>query len=163
MVPPTDDVKNWMHMFRWIVKTIRDEHEVDEAILVRSAALETDCGLAIEQVIRALRLRAAERKPPAANDAIRRAAGIEVGQKRREAGLAVEHEEMVEAPQLFEAAGLLVGGTNPQSGLVEIVEVRDHPFMVGVQYHPEFKSKPNHAHQCHSRHGGHTCLRKPCL
>ena len=39
-----------MHMFRWIVKTIRDEHEVDEAILVRSAALETDCGLAIEQV-----------------------------------------------------------------------------------------------------------------
>ena len=44
------------------------------------------------------------------------------------------------------AAGLLVGGTNPQSGLVEIVEVQDHPFMVGVQYHPEFKSKPNHAH-----------------
>ena len=46
----------------------------------------------------------------------------------------------------LETAGLLVGGTNPQSGLVEIVEVQDHPFMVGVQYHPEFKSKPNHAH-----------------
>jgi hypothetical protein len=47
---PTDDVKNWMHMFRWIVKLIRDEFEVDEAILIRSAVLETDCGLLIEQV-----------------------------------------------------------------------------------------------------------------
>lgn len=50
MVPPTDDVKNWMHMFRWIVKLIRDEYEVDEAILTRTAILETDCGLIIEQV-----------------------------------------------------------------------------------------------------------------
>jgi CTP synthase len=48
--------------------------------------------------------------------------------------------------QRLESAGLLVGGVNPQTGLVEIVEVKDHPFMVGVQYHPEFKSKPNHAH-----------------
>jgi hypothetical protein len=47
---PTDDVKNWMHMFRWIVKLIRDEYEVDESILVRTAVLETDCGLIIEQV-----------------------------------------------------------------------------------------------------------------
>jgi CTP synthase len=46
----------------------------------------------------------------------------------------------------LEAAGLRVGGLNPQSGLVEIVEVKDHPWMVGVQYHPEFKSKPNRAH-----------------
>jgi len=46
----------------------------------------------------------------------------------------------------LEAAGLLVGGVNPQSGLVEIVEVKDHPFMVGVQYHPEFQSKPNRPH-----------------
>jgi CTP synthase len=46
----------------------------------------------------------------------------------------------------LEAAGLRVGGVNPQSGLVEIVEVKDHPWMVGVQYHPEFKSKPNQAH-----------------
>jgi hypothetical protein len=48
--PPIDDVKNWMHMFRWIVKLIRDEYEVDESILVRTAVLETDCGLIIEQV-----------------------------------------------------------------------------------------------------------------
>jgi hypothetical protein len=47
---PTDDVKNWMHLFRWIVKTIRDEYEVDEAILTRSAVLESDCGLVVEQV-----------------------------------------------------------------------------------------------------------------
>jgi hypothetical protein len=46
----TDDVKNWMNMFRWIVKLIRDEFEVDETILVRTAVLETDCGLMIEQV-----------------------------------------------------------------------------------------------------------------
>jgi hypothetical protein len=50
MPPPIDDVKNWMNMFRWIVKLIRDEYEVDEAILTRTAALETDCGLIIEQV-----------------------------------------------------------------------------------------------------------------
>ena len=46
----------------------------------------------------------------------------------------------------LEGAGLIVGGTNPQSGLVEIVEVKDHPWMVGVQYHPEFKSRPDRAH-----------------
>jgi hypothetical protein len=50
MSRPTDDVKNWMQMFRWIVKLIRDEYEVDEAVLTRSAVLESDCGLAIEQV-----------------------------------------------------------------------------------------------------------------
>ena len=50
MSRPTDDVKNWMQMFRWIVKLIRDEYEVDEAVLTRSAVLESDCGLVIEQV-----------------------------------------------------------------------------------------------------------------
>jgi len=46
----------------------------------------------------------------------------------------------------LEKAGLRVGGTNPLTGLVEIVEVADHPWMVGVQYHPEFKSSPTHPH-----------------
>jgi hypothetical protein len=50
MPPPTDDVKNWMNMFRWIVKLIRDEYEIDEAILTRTAVLESDCGLMIEQI-----------------------------------------------------------------------------------------------------------------
>jgi hypothetical protein len=50
MPPPIDDVKNWMNMFRWIVKLIRDEYEIDEARLTRAAVLETDCGLVIEQI-----------------------------------------------------------------------------------------------------------------
>jgi hypothetical protein len=37
-------------MFRWIVKAIRDEYEIDEKILTRSAVLESDCGLEVEQV-----------------------------------------------------------------------------------------------------------------
>ena len=39
-----------MNMFRWIVKLIRDEFGIDEKILVRTATLETDMGLSIEQV-----------------------------------------------------------------------------------------------------------------
>ncbi len=50
MIPPTDDIKNWMTMFRWIVKVIRDEYEVDEGKLTRAAVLESDCGLRIEDV-----------------------------------------------------------------------------------------------------------------
>ena len=50
MTRSVEDVKNWMNMFRWIVKLIRDEYGVDEKQLVRSAALETDCGLSLEQV-----------------------------------------------------------------------------------------------------------------
>ena len=40
----------------------------------------------------------------------------------------------------FEEAGMIASGTNPESGLVEIVELPSHPFFVGVQYHPELKS-----------------------
>jgi CTP synthase len=40
----------------------------------------------------------------------------------------------------FEAAGMLASGKNPESGLVEIVELAEHPFFMGVQYHPEVKS-----------------------
>ena len=46
----------------------------------------------------------------------------------------------------LESAGLLVTGTNPERDLVEIVEVKNHPWYVGVQFHPEFQSKPNKAH-----------------
>ena len=46
----------------------------------------------------------------------------------------------------LEKAGLLVAGVNPKRDLVEIVEVADHPWMVGVQFHPEFQSKPSHPH-----------------
>ncbi|PIZ95305.1 MAG: CTP synthase [Candidatus Magasanikbacteria bacterium CG_4_10_14_0_2_um_filter_37_12] len=43
-------------------------------------------------------------------------------------------------------AGLQIVGLNPESDLVEIVELRDHPFFVGVQFHPEFKSRPMKPH-----------------
>lgn len=43
-------------------------------------------------------------------------------------------------------AGLRIGGINPERDLVEIVEMPDHPWYVAVQFHPEFKSKPNAAH-----------------
>ncbi len=46
----TDDVTNWMLMFRWIVKLIRDEFGIDEARLTRSAVLETELGLSIETI-----------------------------------------------------------------------------------------------------------------
>ncbi len=48
-------------------------------------------------------------------------------------------------PQL-EEAGLRVSGTNPDRDLVEIVEIPDHPWFVGCQFHPEFQSKPRRAH-----------------
>lgn len=44
----------------------------------------------------------------------------------------------------FEKAGLVATGRNPQTGLVEIVELKDHPFFIGVQFHPEYKSTPEH-------------------
>ncbi|AEV29611.1 CTP synthase [Sphaerochaeta pleomorpha str. Grapes] len=43
-------------------------------------------------------------------------------------------------------AGLIISGTSPDGNLVEAVELKDHPFYLGVQYHPEFKSRPNRAH-----------------
>ena len=42
--------------------------------------------------------------------------------------------------------GLVLSGLSPDGRLVETVELADQPFFVGVQYHPEFKSRPNHAH-----------------
>ena len=42
--------------------------------------------------------------------------------------------------------GMLVDGTSPDGRLVEAVEIKDHPFFIGVQFHPEFKSRPNRAH-----------------
>jgi CTP synthase len=40
----------------------------------------------------------------------------------------------------YEAAGMIASGINPEGGLVEIVELVDHPWFVGVQFHPEYKS-----------------------
>lgn len=42
--------------------------------------------------------------------------------------------------------GMVISGINPRRNLVEIVELKDHPWFLGVQFHPEFQSKPNRAH-----------------
>lgn len=48
--------------------------------------------------------------------------------------------------EAMEAAGMIIAGTSPDGRLVEAVEIPDQRFFVAVQYHPEFKSRPNHAH-----------------
>lgn len=47
---------------------------------------------------------------------------------------------------IMENHGLVFSGLSPDGRLVEIAELRDHPFMVGSQFHPEFKSRPNRPH-----------------
>ena len=46
----------------------------------------------------------------------------------------------------LQRGGLVVSGINPRRNLVEIVELKDHPWFLAVQFHPEFQSKPNQAH-----------------
>jgi CTP synthase len=48
--------------------------------------------------------------------------------------------------EAFEKAGMIPSGKNPETGLVEIVELNNHPFFVGVQYHPELKSTVENPH-----------------
>ena len=48
--------------------------------------------------------------------------------------------------EAFEKAGITLSGTSPDGRLVETVELTERPFHVGVQYHPEFKSRPNKPH-----------------
>ncbi len=43
-------------------------------------------------------------------------------------------------------AGLVISSVSAEEGLVEIVELPEHPFFIGAQFHPEFQSKPNHPH-----------------
>jgi CTP synthase len=46
----------------------------------------------------------------------------------------------------LEAAGMLLAGISPDDQLVEIIELPDHPYFVGSQFHPEFKSRPDDPH-----------------
>jgi CTP synthase len=46
----------------------------------------------------------------------------------------------------LEAAGLIPSGTLPDGSLVEICELRDHPYMIGSQFHPELRSRPTSPH-----------------
>jgi CTP synthase len=47
---------------------------------------------------------------------------------------------------LLEGAGMILSGQSPDGRLVEIVELRDHPWFVASQFHPEFKSRPDRPH-----------------
>jgi CTP synthase len=46
----------------------------------------------------------------------------------------------------FKQAGIIISGINLENNLVEIIELKDHPWFVGMQFHPEFKSRPNRPH-----------------
>ncbi|HET6364163.1 MAG TPA: CTP synthetase, partial [Nitrospirota bacterium] len=46
----------------------------------------------------------------------------------------------------LKAAGLVISGTSPDGELVEIAEIKDHPWFLGCQFHPEFKSTPRKPH-----------------
>ena len=46
----------------------------------------------------------------------------------------------------IESQGMIATGVNPETGLVEIIEIPDHPWFIGVQYHPEYKSTVANPH-----------------
>ena len=46
----------------------------------------------------------------------------------------------------LEENGLVISGTSPNGELVEIIEIKDHPWFLGCQFHPEFKSRPMTPH-----------------
>ena len=46
----------------------------------------------------------------------------------------------------LEQQGLIPSGLSPDNRLVEIVEIKDHPWMLACQFHAEFESRPNHPH-----------------
>ncbi len=48
--------------------------------------------------------------------------------------------------EMMEDKGLVVAGTSPDGGLVELIELRNHPWFLACQFHPEFQSKPNSPH-----------------
>ena len=46
----------------------------------------------------------------------------------------------------FQKAGMVFSGINPERDLVEVIELKDHPWFLATQFHPEFKSRPNRSH-----------------
>jgi len=46
----------------------------------------------------------------------------------------------------LEDKGLIISGVNPERDLVEVIELKDHPFFLGTQFHPEFKTRPTRPH-----------------
>ena len=60
------------------------------------------------------------------------------------------HRHRYEVNNAFRAElnekGMRIAGTSPDGHIVEMIEIAAHPFFIGTQGHPEFKSRPNHAH-----------------
>ena len=56
------------------------------------------------------------------------------------------YEFNIRYKDLVEGCGMEVTGISPDETLVEIVELKDHPWFLGCQFHPEFKSKPFNPH-----------------
>ncbi len=56
------------------------------------------------------------------------------------------YEVNAEYKDMLEAKGLIVSGTSLDGRHIEIMELKDHPWFLGTQYHPEFKSRPNRPH-----------------
>lgn len=56
------------------------------------------------------------------------------------------YEVNISYKEQFENAGLIFSGLSPDGALPEIIELQDHPFFIGVQFHPELKSNPFNAH-----------------
>ena len=71
--------------------------------------------------------------------AIRKIDGSCLIVSRYKGELIIRTRGTIDASKL-ENAGLISSGINPDTGLVEIVEIKNHPFFIGVQYHPEYKS-----------------------
>jgi CTP synthase len=76
--------------------------------------------------------------------------GSKVAQAYGTLGVTERHRHRFEFNNRYrarlEAVGLVCSGTSPDGRLVEFVELSDHPFWVGTQAHPEFKSRPDRAH-----------------
>jgi CTP synthase len=65
------------------------------------------------------------------------------------------HRHRYEVSNRFREAmvqkGLVLSGTSPDQRLVEMIELREHPYFVGCQFHPEFKSRPHQPHPLFAR------------
>lgn len=66
-------------------------------------------------------------------------------QNRRKA-IDIDTEYNNEYKGKLEAKGLICSGTSPDGKLVEIVEIKNHPYFIATQFHPEFKSRPDKPH-----------------
>ena len=56
------------------------------------------------------------------------------------------YEVNINLMQKFEKKGLMFSGISPDNQLPEIIELKNHPWFIGVQFHPEFKSRPLNPH-----------------